>query len=325
MRTSRSTRRILIVGFGDIGERVAKYLRAAQGVSLSALVRNVDAARHAKSLGVRTFRGDLSRPRSLQQLAGAADVIFHFAPPPAEGVRDLHTRNLLAALSLPAQRKSMRAGMLSQPSPRGIQAMPQRLVYISTTGVYGDCGGEWIDETRELNPQTDRARRRVDAERSLRMWGRRNRVAVSVLRAPGIYAAERLPLERLRKGTPALRAEDDVFTNHIHADDLARAAIAAMRRGKPGRIYNAVDDSAMTMGAYFDCVAEAHGLRPPPRISRAQAKATLSPALVSFMSESRRIRNVRLKRELRFVFRYAAVEDFLLEISVSSMKQADTA
>ena len=314
MRDTCSTSRILIVGFGDIGERVAQYLRTGHHDSVFALVRNADRVRHAKALGLQVVQGDLSRPRSLRKLAGLADVIFHFAPPPADGPRDLHTRNLLAALTRPTMRKSRRAGMLSQPSSRRFQpAKLRRLIYISTTGVYGDCGGEWIDELRPTNPQSDRARRRVDAERALLAWGRRSRVNVSFLRAPGIYAADRLPLERLRRGTPALRADEDVFTNHVHADDLARAAIAAMRRGKPGRIYNAVDDSAMAMGEYFDHVADAFALPRPPRISRSEAVAALSPALMSFMSESRRIANTRLKRELRFRFRYPTVGAFLAQ------------
>ena len=215
-----SSTRILIVGFGDIGERVAKHL--VDRYPVSALVRSAERAGVARSLGVDVIHGDLSLPDSMHILAGQADVVFHFAPPPGDGVRDTHTRHLLAALARRPMCKSTRAGMLSR-------RLPRRLVYVSTTGVYGDCGGDWIDETRLLRPATARARRRVDAERVLRAWGTRLGVAVSILRAPGIYAEDRLPLERLRNGTVALAAEDDVFTNHIHAQDLARAAIAAPR------------------------------------------------------------------------------------------------
>ena len=301
----RSPTRILIIGFGDVGERVAK--RLVGRYSVTALVRNAESARRAHSLGVHTLRGDLSLPDSLRKLAGNADVVFHFAPPPGEGARDTHTRHLLAALARQPMGKSPRSGMLSQ-------RLPRRLLYISTTGVYGNCHGEWIDETRVVKPATARARRRVDAERALRCWGRRHGVTVSILRAPGIYAADRLPVDRLRKGIAALSADDDVFTNHIHAEDLARAAIAAMHRGKPGRVYNAVDDSALSMADYFDRVADAFGLPRPPRISRAEAVARLSPALMSFMSESRRIRNQRMKRELRFNLLFPTVDDFLREM-----------
>lgn len=286
---------ILIVGFGDIGERVA--MRLVGRYRISALVRDPDGASRARARGVRPVVGDLSKLATLGRLP-AADVLLHFAPPPAMGERDRHTRFLLAAAG--------RWGMLSQ-------GMPRHLVYISTTGVYGDCGGAWIDETRPVRPISARARRRVDAESALRRWGARNQVAVSILRVPGIYALDRLPLERLRKGTPALRADDDVFTNHIHADDLARAVVATLRHGRPGRTYNVVDDSTMKMGDYFDAVADRYGLPRSPRVSRDEARRMLPEALLSFMSESRRIDNRRLKQELRFRLAYPTVADFLAE------------
>lgn len=303
-----SRTRILIIGFGDVGKRVARHLVSRYHVT--ALMRTAETARAAKYLGVHAIRGDLSVPDSLSKLAGNADVIFHFAPPPGEGALDTHTRHLLAALARPPMATSTRAAMLSQPC----RQLPGRLVYISTTGVYGDCAGEWIDETRAVKPATDRARRRLDAEHALRKWGRRQGVAVSIMRAPGIYSAERLPLERLRNGIAALAVDEDVITNHIHAEDLARAAITAMYRGKPGRIYNVVDDSALPMADYFDRIADAFGLPRPPRISRSDALTQLSPALLSFMSESRRIGNQRLKRELRFKLLFPTVDEFLREI-----------
>ena len=311
----RSTLKILIVGFGDVGKRVAKRLRNRYAVS--ALVRSADQARTARGMGVAPVRGDLRQPRSLHKITGTADVIFHFAPPPGKGRHDTHTRHLLAALARPLRGRPPHTE-IHLPATTPSCQLPQRLVYISTTGVYGDCGGAWIDETRPLKPETARARRRVDAERALVAWGRRFGVIISILRAPGIYADDRLPLERLRRGTPAMVAEDDVFTNHIHADDLARAAIAAMRRGKAGRVYNVVDDSALSMADYFDRVADAFALPRPPRVSRADAAKILSPALMSFMSESRRIGNTRLKRELRFRLQYPSVDEILRRNSPGS-------
>ena len=189
------------------------------------------------------------------------------------------------------------------------KSLAQRFVYISTSGVYGDCGGNEVDEARRLCPQTARARRRVDAERQLRHFGRRRPARVSILRAPGIYAADRLPVERLQKGLPALRAEEDVFTNHIHADDLARLVIAALRFGRANRCYNASDDSGLKMGEYFDLVADRFGLPHAPRISRREAEAQLSPVQLSFMRESRRLVNRRIKTELRASLRYPSVAD----------------
>lgn len=306
----RSPIKILIVGFGDIGERVAARLQHRFSCSVSAMVRDPERGRVARALGAHPVRGDLRKPGSLQKIAGCADVIFHFAPPPGKGRCDLNTRNLLASLA--PKSSACTAGLVF---PHRSSRLPKRLIYISTTGVYGDCGGAWIDENQPLKPATDRARRRADAERELQIWGRRFGVSVSVLRAPGIYAVNRLPLARLQKSTPALAAEDDVFTNHIHADDLARAAIAAMRQGKAGRTYNVIDDSAMPMAEYFDRVADAYGLPRPPRLRRNEAASRLPPALMSFMSESRRIGNARIKRELGFKLLYPTVADFLLTLA----------
>ncbi|HET9462519.1 MAG TPA: NAD-dependent epimerase/dehydratase family protein, partial [Thiobacillus sp.] len=164
---------------------------------------------------------------------------------------------------------------------------PGALVYISTSGVYGDCGGHWVAETRQVAPVTARAVRRVDAERQLRHWGRTQGVQVTILRAPGIYAADRLPLERIKRGTPALAAQDDSYTNHIHADDLARLAWAALFRGRSQRIYHAVDAHPLKMGEWLDSCADAFDLPRRPRVERAEAEQVLSAALLSFLRESR--------------------------------------
>jgi nucleoside-diphosphate-sugar epimerase len=187
--------------------------------------------------------------------------------------------------------------------------LPRRFVYLSTSGVYGDCAGEWVDETRPPNPHTERALRRLDAERALVEWGERNEVEILILRVPGIYALERLPLERLARGTPALRTEQDVYTNHIHADDLAGILVAALESIRARGVYNASDDGPMKMGDFFDLVADRAGLARPARISREEAVRLLPPELVSFMSESRRLSNRRMKAELGVRLRYPTVAD----------------
>ena len=279
---------LLIVGCGDVARRTLPYLLGRYRVI--ALLRDDAQAALWRARGALPLIADLDRPASLRRLAGLADAVLHFAPPPESGPRDSRMRRLLAALS------------------RGL-SLPRRLIYISTSGVYGDCGGARVAETRPVRPLTARARRRVDAERQLRRFGRNTGVRVSILRAPGIYAADRLPLDRLRRGMPVLRAEDDVFTNHIHADDLARLACATLRRGGANRVYNAADESRLRMGDYFDLVADRFGLPRPPRIPRQEAGKVLSPVQLSFMSESRRLDNGRLRRELGVRLSYPDIID----------------
>lgn len=275
--------RLLIVGCGDVGLRVARLLR--DRFRLRALTSSASRCDALRLAGVQPLRGNLDDPGSLRRLAGLSARVLHLAPPPLQGLSDPRTRHLLQALSR--------------------SASTQRLVYGSTTGVYGDCQGAQFDETRAVAPQTARAHRRVDAEQQVRGYGRRGH-CISLLRIPGIYAPDRDggPRERLLRGAPVLQADEDVYTNHIHADDLARACIRALFQGRPQRVIHVCDDSDMKMGDYFDWAAELLGLPQPPRISRAQAEATLSPMAMSFMSESRRLRNERLKRELRLALRY---------------------
>lgn len=279
-------RRLLIVGCGDVALRAAPLLR--RRYRLYGLARSPEHCARLRAHGIAPIPGDLDSRRSLFRLAGLAHEVLYLAPPPARGPGDPRIARLLTAL---ARRRSL----------------PRCLLYISTTGVYGDCHGDLVRETRQVAPQTDRARRRVCAERLLRAFGRRTGVSVPLLRVPGIYAADRLPLERLKKGTPALRPDEDACTNHIHADDLGAICAAALRLGRPGRAYHVCDDSNIKMGDYFDLVADALGLPRPPRISRVEAAARLPPELLSFMGESRRLANDRMKTELRVRLRYPTV------------------
>ncbi len=248
--------------------------------------------------GMRPLVGNLDDAATLRRLAGVATRVLHLAPPPGEGAgtawwQDPRTVALARALRL--------------------RSLPVSLVYASTSGVYGDCQGALVPETRAVAPATPRAQRRVNAERAVRHLGRAG-VRASVLRIPGIYAPDReggTPEARLRRGTPVLCADDDVFTNHIHADDLARACMAALWRGRPQRAYNASDNTQMKMGDYFDLAADLYGLPRPPRLPRDAAKDQLPLMLLSFMSESRRLSNHRLLHELGVRLRYPTVNEGL--------------
>lgn len=297
-RRTAGTRKltVLIVGTGDVARRLVTQIGLTDRVRWIGLARTADRANALRQMGILPVDGDLDFRPSLRRIgalarSSAASVLL--APPPAEGRDDPRMRRWLAASGAWTSRSSSVRG--GQRVPR-LRTRPLHSVYVSTTGVYGDCAGDAIDETRRVRPGSARAGRRVAAEQRLRRApGRRS----AILRAPGIYAAERLPVERLRAGTPALAVEDDVFSNHIHANDLARAIWLALFRGASQRSYNVVDDAQWRMGEYFDRVARAVGLPAPRRLPRAQLMREVSPMLYSFMSESRRISNHRLKHELR--------------------------
>lgn len=290
-------RRLLIIGCGDVALRAIPLLK--QSYRVFALVRNAASFARLRAMGVEPLLGDLDNRGSLARIAGLADAVLHLAPPPNSGVHDTRTRNLLSALSQGQGRR---------------RSLPKRLVYISTSGVYGDCGGAWVSETHPLRAASPRAQRRVDAEMQIRNWARRNHVNASILRVPGIYAADRLPLSRVQQGTPGIVTSEDSYTNHIHADDLAYIVAVALQHGQACRVYHTSDDSHLKMGEYFDSVADAFGLPHIPRISRAEAQHVLPESLLSFMNESRRLTNQRMKSELKVKLRYSTVADMLATI-----------
>ncbi len=290
--------RVLIIGCGDVGQRAARVLGSGRRVRLLALTSSVERVGDLRALGITPLIGNLDDPRSLQRLAGLATRVLHLAPPPSSDAgkapRDPRTRALVKALMQ--------------------RAAPAAMVYGSTSGVYGDRQGGWVSETDTVLPATARARRRVDAESTVFGWGRTVGLSTTVLRIPGIYALDRdggTPQARLERGTPVLTAEDDVYTNHIQADDLARACVLALWRGRPQRCLNVCDDTRLKMGDYVDHAADLFGLPRPPRVALEVAKATLPPMLLSFMSESRRITNHRMKSELGLVLRYPTIEQGL--------------
>jgi nucleoside-diphosphate-sugar epimerase len=281
--------RLLIVGCGDIGLRIVARLN--RRFRIVALTSSPQRAPLLRAAGAVPIAGNLDDRPTLKRLRGFGARVIHLAPPPESGAGDRRTMHLVAALG---------------------RRDDNRSVYISTTGVYGDAGGAWIDETAPLATNETRSLRRIAAERLMR--GRRH---AHVLRVPGIYANDRLPLARLRQKLPALAPDDDVYTSHIHAEDLARIAVVALLRGRPCRATNTVDDSGLKMGAYFDLVADRCGLERPPRLPREGLRQAVSPMMYSFMSASRRIRNRRLKRELRVRLSFPTVADALADSALA--------
>jgi nucleoside-diphosphate-sugar epimerase len=292
--------KILIIGCGDIGQRVVTQLLSGPYITrdktqakpkIFALSSSPERFADLRRQGITPIGGDLDRFDTLWRISRLASMVIHLAPPQNEGENDLRTRNLVQILS-------QGAGTV------------RRFVYVSTTGVYGNRNGDYVDEASIPLPTSQRARRRMDAEAVLRYWATHQGISLSILRVPGIYGPNRLPIERLQAKTPTLIPEEDAFSNHIHADDLARLVCAALYLGKPQRVINACDGSEQKMGDYFDEVATALNLPKSPRLRRDEVKSQVSPMLWSFMSESRRVRNQRLP-ELRRKLLYPTVADYL--------------
>jgi len=292
--------RVLLIGCGDVALRAADLLHPK--VRLYGLTRRAEDIPRLRAHGIVPIVGDLDLFASLGRLRAAPFAVLHFAPPPSEGRDDPRTQKLIAALT--------RA-----------QSIPRRFVYVSTSGVYGDCAGARITEARPRRARSPRSRRRVAAEDRLRAWAMHRGVRLAILRAPGIYTETRLPIERIRQGTPVLSPDEDVFTNHVHASDLARAAVAALFRAKPNRAYNITDDAEIKMGNWFDAVADAFRLPRPPRVSWEEAEHRIAPMLLSFMSESRRLANTRMKDELRVRLRYPTPQHLLDAVAPRELKK----
>ena len=274
---------VLIIGCGDIGGRVAR-LEQAEGSTVTGLARSETSAQRLSLRGIKPFSGDLDVPSSLVHLPVRNSVVYYFAPPPGKGVTDPRMEAFVAALIPPN--------------------LPRRIVLISTTGVYGDCQGAWVTEDRPARPQADRAKRRLAAETALRRWGETHDVPVVILRVPGIYGPGRLPEERLRSGEPVLREAESPFSNRIHADDLARDCLAAARRGKASAIYNICDGHPTTMTDFFNRVADLLKLPRPPAITLEQARRQLGAGMLSYLAESKRLDNRRMREELGVELHY---------------------
>lgn len=274
---------VVISGCGEIGVRVAQRWQA-KGAHVAGLCRSEASAHKLQEHDIEALRADLDTPDSLHHLPLKDTVLYHFAPPPSTGETDPRTRALLESI--------------------GINNLPQIIVMISTTAVYGDCGGAWVSEESPTHPQTARGKRRLDAEIALAHWGKSYHVPTVILRVPGIYGPGRLPLERIKSGEPILHEVEAPFTNRIHADDLAMICVLAAEQGCGGCIYNVSDNQPGNMTQYFKDIADAFGLPRPPEISREEAERVLSPGMLSYLKESRRIDNSKLTNELNVKLQY---------------------
>lgn len=272
----------VIIGCGYLGQRLARIC-LKQGEMVTGVVRSAASVQSLQAAGIPALQADLDQPID-SSLPLAGSELFYFAPPPGSGVVEKRIERLLATLK------------------RGNQ--PRRILYLSTTGVYGDCAGEWVDETRPVAPVAERAQRRWDGEQRLRAWCREHDCELVVLRVAGIYGPGKLPLARLRRGEPMVPEAAAPYTNRIHVDDLVQVCLAAMQRGGDGEIYNVSDGTPGNMSDYFNRVADWAGLPRPPVVTLAEAGDRLSGGMRSYLQESRRLDSSKMRRELGVVLRY---------------------
>lgn len=281
---------MFIFGCGYLGRRLASRWRE-RGAEVGALVRTESAAAALATAGVAPILGDLDQPAALPALPIDDALVYYLVPPPAGDDTDPRLRAVLAGTARTA-----------------------KWVLASTTGVYGNCGGAWVDEAAQPRPTSPRSRRRLDAEQALRQWARERRVPAVILRLAGIYGPDRLPLARLAAGTPMVAESDSPYTNRIHVEDLVETCLAAAHRGRAGAVYNICDGSPSRMTHYFNAVADAFGLARPPSISVDEARRRLSPEMLSYLNESRRLDNRALVEELGVRLKYPNVELALLDL-----------
>ncbi|MEN8169258.1 MAG: SDR family oxidoreductase [Pseudomonadota bacterium] len=291
---------IFIIGCGHIGQLVAQKW-GKDNRSVAALARSAASAARLQAQGIQPRRGDLDDPSTLQGLHCAGSLLYYFAPPPSSGITDSRTRNFISALDH--------------------HAPPEQIVYISTSGVYGDTAGEWVTEQSPTRPQADRAKRRLDAESALRQWCAANATPLTILRVAGIYGPDKLPITRLKKKTPILREKECGYTNRIHIKDLVNICVAAARQESGTTIYNVSDGHPSTMSQYFNAVADALGLPRPVAITMEQAQQQLSPAMIAYLTESRRLDNSKLLKELGITLKYPDLATGLQAISMERKSQ----
>ena len=280
---------MLIVGCGYIGQRMAQQL-IQNHQAVTGVVRS-EASLHAlQQLGINSIQCDLDQA-SLPQHSTQDETLMVCMPPPAVGTDDTRTSQLIEGFAHSGQ--------------------PKRVVYLSTTSVYGDCHGEWVDETWPAKPEVDRAKRRWSAEQQWQAWREKTGGELIILRVAGIYGPDKLPLMRLRKKLPMVSEADAPWTNRIHADDLVSTLLTAAEKGESGAVYNACDGQPGNMTDYFNQVADLAGLERPRIISMEEARTELSDGLLSYLSESRRLSNRKLVEELGVTFKYPTLEQGL--------------
>ncbi|HET9160597.1 MAG TPA: SDR family NAD(P)-dependent oxidoreductase [Caulobacteraceae bacterium] len=276
--------RLLTFGFGYVGAGVAGRA-GARGDAVSAAIRNSDDIERLRDAGVSpVLIGDR---QALEAAVATAEAILVTAPPGAEGCPGL------AALA---------------PAIARANAFPSWIGYLSTTGVYGDRGGRWVDERSPRAARSVEGARRVAAERDWLQMGRGMGLTVCVFRLPGIYGPGRSAFERLREGRARRIVQKGHVFCRIHRDDIVAGVLASIARPRPGGVYNLVDDEPAPGEAVIEYAAQLLGVEPP------SVTTEIPPASARFYAENRRVANARAKAELSWRPAYPTYREGLAAI-----------
>jgi nucleoside-diphosphate-sugar epimerase len=276
-----------IIGCGDIGFRVAREL-IRQEHQVQATIHFEEGVKVPQSAGIKTIVANFDFQEDVPDFSMHGQKLFYFMPPQGGGSSDYRMLNFCRKLAP--------------------DNYPSKIVYISTSGVYGDCGAELVTEETPINPQTSRAKRRASAENQLREQAEKLGFSLVILRVTGIYGPGRLPISQLTKGHEVLKAEDAPGTNRIHSLDLVQICLAAMAKGENGDIFNVCDGQESSMSEYFIAVAKMYGLPQPKQLSWAEAEKVMNPLTFSFLKESRRMSNRKILEKLGIEFQYPTLE-----------------
>lgn len=285
------TKSAIIIGCGDIGRRFAALAQAAGFNPIFGTYRSEDTAAKLSAQGIQPYPLILDAPGNSTALPTANATILYCVPPPGGGFHDSRARNFCHLLSL---------------APK-----PARIVYLSTTAVYGNHGDNWITEQTEPAPNTSRGHRRLDAETAFTQFSHQNHVPLIILRVAGIYGPDRLPLQQLLSGHPVLSPAEAKPTNRIHADDLAAVCLTAAEHGATGAIYNVCDGHPTSITDYFTSAAALLSLPAPRQISMDEADKVMTPLMLTYVREGHLISNQKMITELKISLRYPTLIDGL--------------
>lgn len=282
--------KIIIAGCGYVGKKITKSFND-QSDRVVCLVCSDKSYKELHGL-YDTYQFNLDEVKNLPDINYLNSDIVYLVPPSSHGIDDSRIKYFLSNLD--------------------VLELPKKIVLISTTGVYGDCNGDWITEERQAIPGSERGLRRLSAENVLQEFCIKNKIAYVILRVPGIYGADKLPLQRLLDRKPVLKLSEAPWSNRIHVDDLVEACLCSINYSGDCHIFNISDDLPSSMTDYFFQVARNKGIELPPQLSMNECEQIFSTNMMSYLRESKKIDNTLMKKELGVVLQYPTLKEGLL-------------